>query len=118
MEKGTCVFDLRIEDFIHNEHGPIDAGITSVACRSLSSPVGPEPFFGKSESGGTGAGGMMLTGQYHPMESLSLLDRSIRWSESGTSKPVNSSRDSRVTKIVSTGRSLLSPVFPVSELTI
>jgi glucose repression regulatory protein TUP1 len=31
VEKGTCVFDLRIEDFIHNEHGPIDAGITSVA---------------------------------------------------------------------------------------
>jgi glucose repression regulatory protein TUP1 len=25
------VFDLRIDDFIHNEHGPIDAGITSVA---------------------------------------------------------------------------------------
>lgn len=32
IEKGVCVFDLRIEDFIHNEHGPIDAGITSVAC--------------------------------------------------------------------------------------
>ncbi|CAD6580986.1 MAG: proteinral transcription repressor, partial [Tremellales sp. Tagirdzhanova-0007] len=31
IEKGQCVFDLRIEDFIHNEHGPIDAGITSVA---------------------------------------------------------------------------------------
>ncbi|WWC93597.1 hypothetical protein V866_000432 [Kwoniella sp. B9012] len=31
IEKGLCVFDLRIEDFIHNEHGPIDAGITSVA---------------------------------------------------------------------------------------
>ncbi|WWD18901.1 hypothetical protein CI109_103357 [Kwoniella shandongensis] len=31
IEKGICVFDLRIEDFIHNEHGPIDAGITSVA---------------------------------------------------------------------------------------
>lgn len=31
IEKGTCVFDLRIEDFLHNEHGPIDAGITSVA---------------------------------------------------------------------------------------
>lgn len=31
VEKGICVFDLRIEDFIHNEHGPIDAGITSVA---------------------------------------------------------------------------------------
>ncbi|KAL7423517.1 general transcription repressor [Cryptotrichosporon argae] len=31
IEKGVCVFDLRIEDFIHNEHGPIDAGITSVA---------------------------------------------------------------------------------------
>ncbi|BEI79920.1 hypothetical protein CcaverHIS002_0104490 [Cutaneotrichosporon cavernicola] len=31
IEKGACVFDLRIEDFIHNEHGPIDAGITSVA---------------------------------------------------------------------------------------
>ena len=26
------MFDLRIDDFIHNEHGPIDAGITSVAC--------------------------------------------------------------------------------------
>jgi WD40 repeat protein len=36
IEKGTCVFDLRIEDFLHNEHGPIDAGITSVACKSLS----------------------------------------------------------------------------------
>lgn len=36
VEKGTCVFDLRIEDFIHNEHGPIDAGITSVACTSTS----------------------------------------------------------------------------------
>lgn len=33
IEKGQCVFDLRIEDFIHNEHGPIDAGITSVACK-------------------------------------------------------------------------------------
>jgi len=31
IEKGACVFDLKIEDFIHNEHGPIDAGITSVA---------------------------------------------------------------------------------------
>lgn len=31
VEKGTCVFNLQIEDFIHNEHGPIDAGITSVA---------------------------------------------------------------------------------------
>lgn len=31
IEKGQCVFDLRIDDFIHNEHGPIDAGITSVA---------------------------------------------------------------------------------------
>lgn len=31
IEKGQCVFDLRIEDFIHNEQGPIDAGITSVA---------------------------------------------------------------------------------------
>ncbi|ORX38718.1 WD40-repeat-containing domain protein [Kockovaella imperatae] len=31
IEKGQCVVDLRIEDFIHNEHGPIDAGITSVA---------------------------------------------------------------------------------------
>jgi WD40 repeat protein len=36
IEKGTCVFDLRIEDFLHNEHGPIDAGITSVARKSLS----------------------------------------------------------------------------------
>jgi len=34
IEKGTCVFDLRIEDFLHNEHGPIDAGITSVARKS------------------------------------------------------------------------------------
>ncbi|WVQ81922.1 hypothetical protein IAT38_004049 [Cryptococcus sp. DSM 104549] len=31
IEKGVCVFNLQIEDFIHNEHGPIDAGITSVA---------------------------------------------------------------------------------------
>ncbi|KLT38664.1 WD40 repeat-like protein [Cutaneotrichosporon oleaginosum] len=31
IEKGACIFDLRIEDFVHNEHGPIDAGITSVA---------------------------------------------------------------------------------------
>nr|ODN98800.1 glucose repression regulatory protein TUP1 [Cryptococcus depauperatus CBS 7855] len=31
IEKGICVFNLQIEDFIHNEHGPIDAGITSVA---------------------------------------------------------------------------------------
>jgi len=31
LEKGQCVSDLRIDDFIHNEHGPIDAGITSVA---------------------------------------------------------------------------------------
>jgi len=36
IEKGTCVFDLRIEDFLHNEHGPIDAGITSVARKSCS----------------------------------------------------------------------------------
>jgi WD40 repeat protein len=36
IEKGTCVFDLRIEDFLHNEHGPIDAGITSVACKFFS----------------------------------------------------------------------------------
>jgi WD40 repeat protein len=36
IEKGTCVFDLRIEDFLHNEHGPIDAGITSVARKSSS----------------------------------------------------------------------------------
>jgi WD40 repeat protein len=35
IEKGTCVFDLRIEDFLHNEHGPIDAGITSVARKSF-----------------------------------------------------------------------------------
>lgn len=39
VEKGTCVFDLRIEDFIHNEHGPIDAGITSVACKSASADM-------------------------------------------------------------------------------
>ncbi|KAK4687936.1 general transcriptional corepressor TUP1, partial [Tremellales sp. Uapishka_1] len=31
VEKGQCVFDLRIDDFITGEHGPIDAGITSVA---------------------------------------------------------------------------------------
>lgn len=31
IESGRCVYDLRIDDFIHNEHGPIDAGITSVA---------------------------------------------------------------------------------------
>jgi len=36
IEKGTCIFDLRIEDFLHNEHGPIDAGITSVARESFS----------------------------------------------------------------------------------
>lgn len=36
VEKGHCVFDLRIEDFIHNEHGPIDAGITSVARECIS----------------------------------------------------------------------------------
>ena len=36
IEKGTCIFDLRIEDFLHNEHGPIDAGITSVARKSFS----------------------------------------------------------------------------------
>ena len=36
IEKGTCVFDLRIEDFLHNEHGPIDAGITSVARKPFS----------------------------------------------------------------------------------
>lgn len=35
VEKGTCVFNLQIEDFIHNEHGPIDAGITSVACEFI-----------------------------------------------------------------------------------
>lgn len=35
VEKGTCVFNLQIEDFIHNEHGPIDAGITSVACELI-----------------------------------------------------------------------------------
>ena len=34
IEKGQCVFDLRIDDFIHNEHGPVDAGITSVARKS------------------------------------------------------------------------------------
>lgn len=39
IEKGTCIFDLRIEDFLHNEHGPIDAGITSVARKSFSSQV-------------------------------------------------------------------------------
>lgn len=33
IETGRCVYDLRIDDFIHNEHGPIDAGITSVACK-------------------------------------------------------------------------------------
>ena len=37
IESGRCVFDLRIDDFIHNEHGPIDAGITSVARESLFS---------------------------------------------------------------------------------
>jgi WD40 repeat protein len=37
VEKGNCVFDLKIEDFIHNEHGPIDAGITSVARKFVSS---------------------------------------------------------------------------------
>lgn len=41
IEKGACVFDLRIEDFIHNEHGPIDAGITSVARECLVARASP-----------------------------------------------------------------------------
>jgi glucose repression regulatory protein TUP1 len=28
---GTCIFDLRIEDFLPGDAGPLDAGITSVA---------------------------------------------------------------------------------------
>ena len=32
IETGRCVYNLQIEDFVQNEHGPIDAGITSVAC--------------------------------------------------------------------------------------
>jgi len=31
IETGTCVFDLKIEDFVMGDSGPIDAGITSVA---------------------------------------------------------------------------------------
>lgn len=31
MTTGQCVFDLRIEDLVQGEVGPIDAGITSVA---------------------------------------------------------------------------------------
>jgi glucose repression regulatory protein TUP1 len=31
MATGSCVFDLRIEDMVQGEIGPIDAGITSVA---------------------------------------------------------------------------------------
>jgi len=31
MATGSCVFDLRIEDLVQGEVGPIDAGITSVA---------------------------------------------------------------------------------------
>lgn len=43
IEKGLCVFDLRIDDFIHNEHGPIDAGITSVAREYSISAFLPPP---------------------------------------------------------------------------
>jgi glucose repression regulatory protein TUP1 len=31
IETGTRVFDLKIEDFVMGDSGPIDAGITSVA---------------------------------------------------------------------------------------
>jgi hypothetical protein len=31
MATGSCVFDLRIDDVVQGEVGPIDAGITSVA---------------------------------------------------------------------------------------
>lgn len=31
IETGTCVFDLKIDDFVMGDTGPIDAGITSVA---------------------------------------------------------------------------------------
>jgi glucose repression regulatory protein TUP1 len=34
IETGTCVFDLKIEDFVMGDSGPIDAGITSVARES------------------------------------------------------------------------------------
>jgi glucose repression regulatory protein TUP1 len=84
IEKGTCVFDLRIEDFIHNEHGPIDAGITSVACES-ESPCNAKEF---------------ADIQYHPMENLSLLDLWIQWSEYGTLRLDNNSKGSRVTRTV------------------
>lgn len=32
---GACVFDLKINDVMMGESGPIDAGITSVACKWL-----------------------------------------------------------------------------------
>lgn len=31
IETGSCVFDLRVEDYIIQDGSPIDAGITSVA---------------------------------------------------------------------------------------
>ncbi|CED82302.1 WD40 repeat-containing protein [Phaffia rhodozyma] len=31
IENGACVFDLRVEDFVIGESGPVDAGLTSVA---------------------------------------------------------------------------------------
>ena len=36
MATGSCVFDLRIEDMVQGEIGPIDAGITSVARKHYS----------------------------------------------------------------------------------
>lgn len=86
IEKGQCVVDLRIEDFIHNEHGPIDAGITSVACELV------EPVLNAADAL-----------QCHPMASSSLLALSTPWSESGTCKLDSRLRGSRATKTRCTG---------------
>jgi hypothetical protein len=100
IEKGTCVFDLRIEDFLHNEHGPIDAGITSVARKSFSYNSSSwsgrrHEREGRRKERGIGWGRKArgrdeeADEQYRLMENSLLLDLWIRWSEYGTSPPDN-----------------------------
>ncbi len=87
IETGTCVFDLKIDDFVMGDTGPIDAGITSVARerpKNQACEVKKDADFSRPQS--------------HPTQGWSLLEVSTLLSEFGTPLLVSKSNVSRVTK--------------------
>jgi len=76
MATGSCVFDLRIEDMVQGEIGPIDAGITSVAREYRSGGPHPRAWLIIQD--------VVLCRQSLPIRDSSLLVVWIRSSEYGT----------------------------------